>query len=96
MSRIGKKPVTVPAGIGINTEDPEVIYFDDNGSYGGIDVCAQPCISPLHTHDASGILQVRARDAQTGTEQSASLDLIGGVPQQDVAASRERLQQLRR
>ena len=29
-------------------------------------------------------------------EQRASLDLIGGVPQQDVAASRERLQQLRR
>jgi hypothetical protein len=46
--------------------------------------------------DASGILQISARDAQTGTEQRASLDLIGGVPQQDVAASRERLQQLRR
>jgi molecular chaperone DnaK len=46
--------------------------------------------------DASGILQVSARDSQTGTEQHASLDLVGGVPTQDVAASRERLQQLRR
>ena len=46
--------------------------------------------------DASGILQVRARDAQTGREQRASLDLVGAMPQQDVAASRERVQQLRR
>jgi molecular chaperone DnaK len=46
--------------------------------------------------DASGILQVRARDAQTGHEQSASLDLVGGMAQQDVAASRDRLAQLRR
>jgi molecular chaperone DnaK len=46
--------------------------------------------------DASGILQVRARDAQTGREQHASLDLVGAMPQQEVAASRERMQQLRR
>jgi molecular chaperone DnaK len=46
--------------------------------------------------DASGILQVRARDAQTGREQSASLDLVGGMAQQDVEASRDRLAQLRR
>ncbi len=46
--------------------------------------------------DASGILQVSARDAATGAEQRASLDLVGSVPQQDVAASRERIQQLRR
>jgi molecular chaperone DnaK len=46
--------------------------------------------------DASGILQVRARDAQTGREQRASLDLVGAMPQEDVAASRERMQQLRR
>lgn len=43
--------------------------------------------------DASGILQVRARDALTGNEQRASLDLVGGM--QDVAASRERIQRLR-
>jgi len=46
--------------------------------------------------DASGILQVRARDPQTGREQSARLDLVGGVAEHDVAASRERVQQLRR
>ena len=46
--------------------------------------------------DASGILQVHARDKKTGAEQRASLDLVGGVAQQDVAASRERIQQLRR
>lgn len=46
--------------------------------------------------DASGVLQVTARDAQTGAEQHASLDLVGGLREQDVAASRARLQQLRR
>jgi molecular chaperone DnaK len=46
--------------------------------------------------DASGILQVRARDAQTGREQRASLDLVGAMPDQDVAASRERITALRR
>jgi molecular chaperone DnaK (HSP70) len=46
--------------------------------------------------DASGILQVRARDPQTGQEQRVSLDLVGAMPQADVAASRNRLQQLRR
>ena len=46
--------------------------------------------------DASGILQVRARDAQTGKEQRASLDIVGTIPQADIDASRERLQSLRR
>lgn len=46
--------------------------------------------------DASGVLRVRARDAQTGAEQRATLDLVGNVAQEDVAASRDRLQQLKR
>jgi molecular chaperone DnaK len=46
--------------------------------------------------DAAGVLQVRARDAQTGAEQRATLALVGGVAQEDVAASRDRLQLLRR
>jgi molecular chaperone DnaK len=46
--------------------------------------------------DASGILQVSARDANTGAEQHASLDLVGGVAAQDLAASRDRVRQLRR
>jgi hypothetical protein len=59
--------IVVPAGIGINIEDPEVIYFEDVGSYGGIEVCGQPCISPLHTHDASGILHTESADPQPHT-----------------------------
>jgi molecular chaperone DnaK len=46
--------------------------------------------------DANGILLVRARDAQTGTEQRASLNLVGAMPQQDVSEARERIQALRR
>ena len=46
--------------------------------------------------DPSGILHVRARDAQTGLEQRATLDLVGGVAEDNLAASRDRLQQLRR
>jgi molecular chaperone DnaK len=46
--------------------------------------------------DANGILQVKARDAQTGNEQRASLDVVGSVPQADVSAARERIQALRR
>ena len=46
--------------------------------------------------DAAGMLHVQARDAHTGIEQRATLDLVGGVAQADVATSRDRLQQLRR
>jgi hypothetical protein len=46
--------------------------------------------------DASGVLHVRALDAETGAEQRATLSLVGGVAQEDVAASRDRLAQLRR
>lgn len=45
--------------------------------------------------DASGILHVRARDALSGREQRASLNVIGTIPEGDVAASRDRMQQLR-
>ncbi|MBA3539424.1 MAG: Hsp70 family protein, partial [Deltaproteobacteria bacterium] len=45
--------------------------------------------------DASGILQVRARDAQTGKEQRASLDLLGSMSEDELAASRVRLQAMR-
>jgi hypothetical protein len=60
-------PIVVPAGIGINIEDPEVIYFDDVGSYGGIEVCDQPCISPLHTHDSSGVIHTESEDPEPHT-----------------------------
>jgi hypothetical protein len=57
---VNSKQVIVPAGIGINIKDPEVKVFTDtpdgSKSYGGIEVCATACISPLHTHDNTGIL----------------------------------------
>jgi molecular chaperone DnaK len=46
--------------------------------------------------DASGILQVSARDAQSGREQRASLDIVGTLPEAHVAASRDRVHALRR
>ena len=53
-------------------------------------------IEVTFTLDVSGILQVRARDAQTGTEQRASVDLLGAMPDEDVEGARERLQALKR
>lgn len=58
-------PIIVPAGIGINIRDRGVKRFTDtpDGSvaYGGIKGCGQPCISPLHTHDDTGILHTESR-----------------------------------
>lgn len=54
---------TVPAGIGIVTTDPAVHSgtIDGQPAYGGISVpCAEPCISPLHTHDVTGILHTES------------------------------------
>lgn len=55
-------PVIVPAGIGINTSDPDVHRFDEPGgvAWGGIQLCAQPCISPLHTHDVTGVIHTES------------------------------------
>ena len=61
------KPVTVPAAIGIDVRDPEVKEFDGGTSYGGIELCRRPCISPLHTHDTTGILHTEARSAAANT-----------------------------
>ena len=61
------RPVVVPGGIGINTKDPRV-HSDTVGgypAYGGITVaCDHPCISPLHTHDATGILHTESATDQ--------------------------------
>ena len=57
-------PIIVPAGIGINIKDPGVQKFTDtpdgSAAYGGIKQCGQPCISPLHTHDDTGILHTES------------------------------------
>jgi hypothetical protein len=58
--------VIVPAGIGINIHDPGVKRFkaqDGSTAYGGIRLCDKPCISPLHTHDDSGILHTESASA---------------------------------
>ena len=57
------RPVLVPAGIGIDIDDPAVKRFDDPAGvgYGGIEEpCADPCISPLHTHDPDGVLHTES------------------------------------
>ena len=55
--------IIVPGGLGINTKDPGVHSgtIDGQPAYGGITVpCDNPCISPLHTHDATGILHTES------------------------------------
>jgi hypothetical protein len=54
----------VPSGIGININDPGVqrgVLPDGTMAYGGIRECAKPCISPLHTHDDTGILHTESK-----------------------------------
>jgi hypothetical protein len=62
-------PVEVPAGIGIDITDPGVKRFEDPGGpgYGGIELCDNPCISPLHTHDTTGVLHTEAPENETNT-----------------------------
>jgi hypothetical protein len=45
--------------------------------------------------DASGILNVRARDAQTGQEQRATLDVLGAQSEAEVDAARQRFGTIR-
>jgi hypothetical protein len=60
---VNGEAVTVPAGIGINIHDPAVHVFDIAGAkgYGGINpACDTPCISPLHTHDVTGVIHTES------------------------------------
>jgi hypothetical protein len=62
--------VVVPSAIGINIADPGVRRFDEpDGSvgYGGIQGCNTPCISPLHTHDSSGIIHTESATPEPNT-----------------------------
>ncbi len=62
--------IRVPAGIGIDITNPRVHTGTVDGAtgYGGIVVaCAQPCISPLHTHDISGILHTESSTHKDNT-----------------------------
>ncbi len=63
-------PVVVPAGLGIDISNPGVHALTDGGqtSYGGIAVpCDAPCISPLHTHDATGVLHTESATEKDNT-----------------------------
>jgi hypothetical protein len=68
---VNGKRVVVPAGLGVDVTNPAVRRFKANdGSigYGGISPpCAQPCISPLHTHFTDGVLHTEAKENQFNT-----------------------------
>ena len=66
---IDGKHRTVPAGIGIVITDPAVHTGTVHGSpaYGGIAGCDQPCISPLHTHDVTGVLHTESATPDDNT-----------------------------
>ena len=66
---IDGSPIVVPAAIGINIDDPGVRRFDEPGgiAYGGIQGCGTPCISPLHTHDVSGIIHTESATPEPNT-----------------------------
>jgi hypothetical protein len=59
------RQILVPAGIGIDLDNPAVIT--DTGSKGLVvgaglkQECDAPCISPLHTHDLSGLLHTETK-----------------------------------
>jgi hypothetical protein len=61
---VNGRPVIVPAGIGIDVNNPGVQV--DRGpsgvtGAGNIAGCDEPCISPLHTHDLSGVLHTETK-----------------------------------
>ena len=68
---VNGETMPVPAGIGIDIDNPSVRRFEANdGStgYGGISPpCATPCISPLHTHFQDGVLHTEAKENQFNT-----------------------------
>jgi hypothetical protein len=59
------EPVTVPAGIGIDTTNPAVIS-DEQGA-GLKRECDKPCIAPLHTHATDGVLHTETKTPQPNT-----------------------------
>jgi hypothetical protein len=67
---IDGESIAVPAGVGINIDDANVREFNEPGgsvAYGGITGCETPCISPLHTHDATGIIHTESASPEPNT-----------------------------
>jgi hypothetical protein len=53
------RSVVVPAGIGIGGDPNARVAVQQGQAVAGLaGTCAKPCISPLHTHDESGVLHV--------------------------------------
>src|SRR6266511_1359590 len=86
---VNGKPVRVPAGIGINVDDPGVQRAktaDGTFAYGGIELCHRVCISPLHTHADDEILHTETKTVEPNrlgqffTEWNVRLDrkCVGG------------------
>jgi len=62
--------ILVPAGLGIDITNRRVHKFKTDGlaSWGGIVIaCDQPCISPLHTHDVTGIVHTESSTQRDNT-----------------------------
>jgi hypothetical protein len=62
--------VGVPAGLGIDINNPGVHQstVDGQTAYGGIVTpCDQVCISPLHTHDVSGVIHTESSTREDNT-----------------------------
>jgi hypothetical protein len=66
---VNGKPVTVLPGIGIDITDPGVktTPSDAGDTYGGIEECDDPCISPLHAHDYTGVLHTESTESRLNT-----------------------------
>jgi hypothetical protein len=68
---VNGEPVAVPAGLGIAIDDPAVehdVLVDGTDNYGGLDPpCATPCISPLHTHDVTGVIHTETKEPTPNT-----------------------------
>jgi hypothetical protein len=86
---VNGEPIRVPAGIGINIKDPGVEsakLADGTTAYGDIELCRHVCISPLHTHDDTGVLHTETKTVQPNrlgqffTEWAVRLtpDCVGG------------------
>jgi hypothetical protein len=61
---VNGKPVQVPPGIGIDFTVKGVQSGpspDGSPGYGGIRLCAKPCIAALHTHENSGVMHIESQ-----------------------------------
>lgn len=94
---VNGEAVPVPAGIGIDIANPGVQTGQAFGgqAYGGIRLCDEPCISPLHTHDVTGVIHTESLDqtpntlGQLFTEWDVRLDesCVGGYCRPDTSVA---------